>query len=122
MKFSFVEPLENKGIVPEMTDAAEASIVAIEYARSVGVEAYLDGFPLCLLGKYSKRISNLRTEDIRFISEIYEDTFFPADEGNKGKADFCKGCHAYDDCEGIYTRYIEMFDLRQLRKYAKEFR
>lgn len=122
LKFTFVEPIDNKQIIPDIKYASENVKKAIDYAKSNGLEAYLDCFPLCLVVDYEDRISNLKTEGIEYMSEIYDTHFHEVDVGNKEKMSFCEDCQSLNQCEGVYKRYLEMFGEHTLKDIAEDYK
>jgi MoaA/NifB/PqqE/SkfB family radical SAM enzyme len=103
-RFSFVEPITESDMahVPDINQAAEAVKEAMRKSRNAG----WDCFPLCLMRGFESRHDGLKANGIGWISEPWEDGFYPADQGKKKKADECLDCLSQDLCEGIYTRYL----------------
>jgi len=100
IKLSYMEPMDDRHIV-DMVKAADTIKPLLD--KSTG----WDGFPLCLMRGYEERLVNLKTQDIRQISETWEDKFFSSDCGNKTKINKCRYC--IKECEGIYSKYLELY-------------
>lgn len=107
LKLSFVEPITEKDIphTPKINEAAKKAKETID--SFPGTDIGWDGFPLCLMKGYENKIKNLKTCNIKYISEAWEDDFFPTDCGNKIKLNQCKGCLRENKCEGIYDMYLK---------------
>ena len=105
MKLSFVEPVtkENMVHIPSIEKTAQKVKSVLEKDPNCG----WDGFPLCLMRGFKDRIVNLRTSDVMWVSEVWEEKFYPSDEGNKIKPEICKKCEEKRECEGIYRVYYE---------------
>jgi MoaA/NifB/PqqE/SkfB family radical SAM enzyme len=77
-----------------------------ELAAKNNIEASYDGLPPCLINKdFRKNINNLLTNNIYYMSEVYEDYFFPVDEGIRWKPSKCQDCAIKDTCPGFYRDY-----------------
>lgn len=107
IKFSLMEPVQEAGmeIIPEINRACERVKDAMGYGEREGFRTGMDGFPLCLMKGYEKRTDNLKTNNILYVSEAYEDEFFPSDEGNRMKGAVCRECRI-PGCEGTYREYL----------------
>jgi len=106
IKFSLVEPVRD-GAMPGILEAADAVKKAIDYGRAAGLNMGFDGFPLCFMKGHERLLDNLETNNIKFISEAYEDRFFPVDFGDAVKLDKCKQCSRSGNCPGIYKKYLD---------------
>ena len=107
IKFSLVEPInECTEIKPNITKAWKNVLSAIKHGEKSGFNMGFDGFPPCQSKKMRGLIDNMKTNNILFVSEAYEDDFFPSDSGNMIKDYYCEGCVDYDDCEGVYKEYL----------------
>ncbi len=107
LKLSFVEPVTEKDILhtPDITKASKKAKETIDFFPDVDIG--WDGFPLCLMKKYENKIKNLKTCNIDYISEAWEDNFSESDCGNKIKKKECKECLKQNKCEGIYKKYLK---------------
>lgn len=105
IKLSFVEPVTKQDMeqVPKIEDTAKEVRKVLKRFPNSG----WDGFPLCLMKGFENRIMNMKTNNIKIISDVWEEKFYPADEGNKIKPTICKGCSRKNECEGIYKEYYE---------------
>lgn len=116
LKFSFVEPitLSNPDDIPNIKTAADHIKDAMKYAISQNLNTGFDGIPLCLMKGYEGLLDNLQTNNIRLMSESYEDKFYRTDQGNKTKVKGCKKCSLFNDCEGIYKTYCKKYGNEEL--------
>ena len=107
IKLSFVEPVEKKDIrhTPDIIFSSKKVKEVLEKFK--GNDIGWDGFPLCLMAGHENKIKNLKTCNIQYISEAWENDFYESNEGNKIKTNNCKECKKREHCEGIYTTYLE---------------
>jgi MoaA/NifB/PqqE/SkfB family radical SAM enzyme len=112
IKFSLMEPVPqaDPSLIPDINRAWESVKAAIAYGEREGFSMGADGFPLCVMKGYEGYIDNLRTNNILYISEAFEDEFFPSDEGNRIKTPFCRGCKLRERCEGTYREYFNSME------------
>jgi len=105
IRLSNVEPVSNDDMehCPMLEDAS----AIVKQIIKKYPETRWDGFPKCLMKRFEKKVSNLKSENIKLISEVYEEGFFPSDHGNKEKIRICEGCAEKGDCEGIYSVYLK---------------
>jgi molybdenum cofactor biosynthesis enzyme MoaA len=113
IKFSLVEPagkaLRNQDILPDIKTASENTKKAIDKSISLGIMTGFDGFPLCNMKGYEKRFTHLEKQGIIFLSEAFEDDFFPVDLLKYKKIKECNEC-LENKCPGIYEGYVNHYD------------
>jgi len=123
LKFSFVDckgnTLKNVNIVPHLFLAVKKIKDAVDYSIQSNIQAYISDFPLCLIGKYSKYIDNLKTNKIEVMSEIFENELYPIDSNDKTKPPSCVGCEKYNLCLGIDKNYINLNGDEEIKKVRK---
>jgi len=114
-KFAFVEP---KGaaaaafdeIVPDISAAAAAvsRVICGEDSgrREKMFTALCDGFTPCLIHDFDRYNDDLFTHGFEYMSEVFEDGFFPVDHGLRVFAPGCERCGRRSDCPGIYKEYF----------------
>ena len=121
LKFSFPEPVSKEDfllVTPDIINAAYFVKKALDYGMKNNLKMGFDGFPLCTMRGYEHLLDNLKTNDINFITECFENGFFPSDSGNKMKFQECSGCQKRNKCEGLYKLY---HDLRTKENSIREF-
>lgn len=107
LKFAFVEPKgavldDFDSIVPDISAAADA----LNNLFGDSENLFCDGFTPCLIPEFDRRNDDLFTHGIEYMSEVYEDGFFPVDHGARAFAPQCENCSAKTTCHGIYRDYL----------------
>lgn len=112
VKFSLLEPkwlwytdIENLFVRPDTV--AQKILSLIDTFPDIGI--YWDGLPLCLVQWYENKMSNLQTEGIQYMSEIYEDEIFQTDYGVREYSEKCFQCRKKDICYGNFQIYNELY-------------
>jgi len=108
IKLSFVEPITKEDIehIPNMKIAADKiKFILKKYKNQL--EIGWDGFPLCLMKGYENRLIDLKTQEINYISEVWEDGFYKTDQGNKTNINKCNYCKKNSECGGLYKNYLD---------------
>lgn len=103
IRMSFVEPVGDMAHIPSMEEAASVAKGTMDKYPGTG----WDCFPLCLMKGYEDRLKNMAYYNIGLISEVYDEGFCPADQGNKAKQEPCSNCRRKEECEGIYIAYMD---------------
>lgn len=100
-------------------EAGKSAMDAVRRARSrhggSGLKTVIEGFPLCQVWKERDAVENLLTNNIRYMSEAFEDGFFESDHGERKYPATCRQCARRDDCPGVYLGYVERFGASGLR-------
>jgi MoaA/NifB/PqqE/SkfB family radical SAM enzyme len=79
-----------------------------ETAAEKYINVSYDGIPPCFIKKeYRDNINDLKTNSILYMSEVYEDRFYPVDEGVRCKSGECVKCFLNNSCPGLYRNYKE---------------
>ncbi len=81
-------------LVPRLAMALPFALHAVDRATKFGVQASIDGAPLCLLGPYADRA--------RF-------------EGPRSYPEPCQACRLRSDCSGIDSGYVDRFGDGELK-------
>ncbi len=105
-------------IVPDISIAARKVMEAVEYSTSIsdGRKIVLcDGFTPCLIDGFEKLNDDLFTHGFEWMSEVFEDGFYPVDHGARSRPEVCEECGKRAECPGVYSGYLEL-------KGAGEFR
>lgn len=119
IKFSLLEP---KGLwydnIQDLYVKPDYSAEKVKYLidKYPDLDIHWDGFPYCLFLWYEKKISNLRTENIYYMSEIYEDQIFETDYGVREYSSICNGCSQKTTCYGNFQIYNEIYGDAYLKK------
>ena len=109
LRFSFVEPLTSKdSYVPKISLVA-GKIRDLIKENKTQLKIVFDSLPLCQTKGIEKNRENLLTKNIVYMSEYYENCFFPTDKGNKIKPNKCNHCKKKNKCEGIFEKYLEIY-------------
>jgi len=119
IKFSLVEPkgeaLKNfNKLIPSLKEASLAINGAMGYAISENIKTGFDGLPDCLVDDPDLK-DNLQTNNILYISEVFEDRFYRTDEGQRIKGKCCRLCSRKKVCPGIYEGYRRCGGLSDLK-------
>jgi molybdenum cofactor biosynthesis enzyme MoaA len=83
-------------VVPRLGLAVPFALHAMEAARAAGVDAWIRGVPLCLLGPFASRALRAPTEE-------------EVDIEGRAFAATCERCDARASCEGVEADYLERF-------------
>lgn len=100
------------GLLLDPIESGRLAVAARERARALygpaGLSTVLEGYPLCQIGGDASAVGNLRTHNILYMSEAFEDALYPTDHGERVfPADPCDACAARGDCPGVYVGYVE---------------
>jgi len=123
VKFSLVEPrgavLKNfNKLVPSLKEASLAVNEAMHYAISKKIKTGFDGLPDCLVDNPDLK-DNLQTNNILYISEVFENEFYKTDQGEKVKVRPCSTCLNNKFCPGIYIGYKNKSNIKELNPIRK---
>jgi MoaA/NifB/PqqE/SkfB family radical SAM enzyme len=123
-KVCLMEPrgsvLENEaGLLLDPVASGRLAVAARERAQALygasGLSTVLEGYPLCQIGGNAAAVGNLRTHNILYMSEAFEDALYPTDHGERAfPAAPCDRCAARADCPGVYVGYVERHGNRGL--------
>lgn len=116
IKFSMLEPEgigDDEGLVVDLESASRVIKEAIDkFSHSLNI--YWDGYPLCFFDWYLDKRADLKTENIQYITEVYEHKIFETDYGNREYTSHCKSCDLQTECYGIFGKYKKYFTEDQL--------
>ncbi len=113
-KMTLMEPsglYENNSarIAVKAQDAANAAIEALNYGVSRygdrGIKIGIEGFPLCMVRGYESFVENMMTQGILYMSEVFEDRFYPVDHGERHYFHACHLCSRKLECPGQFSAY-----------------
>jgi len=102
-----------KEIVPRLNESVPMVKEAVNYALSRGMDARIDGFPICLMYGLRKRVDDLKTNNITYMSESFEKDLHKTDYGNSIRTNVCRECKI-EECPGIDKNYAEIFGCGEL--------
>jgi MoaA/NifB/PqqE/SkfB family radical SAM enzyme len=115
----FLERAEALWVAPE--EAGRAAEDAVRKGRERdGLNVVVEGFPLCQVPSARDSVSGLHGHNIRYISEGFEDGFFPADAGERTYLSPCERCTARGDCPGVYVGYAERCGTTGLKAFEAD--
>lgn len=118
LKLNIVEPTgnvkKNEEIIPDLKLAVDSKKTAIEYAEKLGMNVIFDGFPLCFVKGFEDNYKDISSTGIKYISEAFEDKFYPTHHGNRTKFDVCEGCSKKKLCDGLYTTYLDYYKVEEM--------
>ncbi len=119
IKFSLVEPkgeaLKNfNKLIPSLKEASLAINEAMHCAISKKIKTGFDGLSDCLVDNPDLK-DNLQTNNILYMSEVFEDRFYRTDEGQRIKGKCCQFCSRKKVCPGIYEGYRRCGGLSDLK-------
>lgn len=75
---------------------------------------FWDWFQICLFREFLHKRADLQTENIRYITEVYENKIFNTDYWNRIYLKKCETCNIKDKCYGIYKWYENYFKVNEL--------
>lgn len=93
----------------------------IKICKQKNMEYRIDGFPLCLVSKYLKNVSDLREHTYDFTQDFIDDERVEYNSDNYNgkehiKTEICKDCKLSSSCKGIYEYYAKLFGTNELKK------
>jgi molybdenum cofactor biosynthesis enzyme MoaA len=108
-------------VPPQQAGRAASEAVARARTRhgAAGLETVVEGFPLCQIPSALDAVANLRTHNIRYMSEGFEDDLFPTDHGDREYPAPCDDCAMRDACPGVYPGYVRRFGVIGLRAFRR---
>ena len=115
IKFSILEPewiWRNEKLMIEPIISSRIIKKCIDDFDNINV--FWDWFPLCLFRDKLEKRADLQTENIKYITEIYENKIFSTDYWNRSFLKDCDGCGLKKNCYGIYDYYINFFSKEKL--------
>jgi len=98
----------------QVREASLAINGAMGYAVSKNIKTGFDGLPDCLVDDPDLK-DNLQTNNILYMSEVFEDRFYRTDEGQRIKGKCCQFCSRKKLCPGIYEGYRRCGGLSDLK-------
>lgn len=101
--------LVNKNLIlTDLLYVSEKLNSSFETAAANRINVSYDGIPPCYIKKeYRNNINDLATNNILYMSEVYEDRFYPVDQGIRRKPVECVKCILNYSCPGFYSNYSE---------------
>jgi len=105
-------------VPPEQAGRAASEAIATARARhGEALDTVVEGFPLCQIPSAMDAVANLRTHNIVYMSEGFEDGLFPTDHGDRAFPAPCDDCAMRDECPGVYPGYVRRFGVIGLRAF-----
>lgn len=116
-RLSYVEPAgeaeKNVDIIPRIPEASAVIKEGMDYGISKNLKMGFEGIPFCHFPEYVSNFADLKGLGIDFLSEAFEEEFFPIDYVKYEKVEECDGC-GIKECPGIFKNYIELFGSEDL--------
>jgi len=128
LKFSLIEPkgaavTGNSRLIPQMVAAASAVQEAMAFFedRAQDTESITgcDGFTPCTISEFIRYRADLITDNILYMSETYEDSLYPTDNGERTYVENCIECSEKTNCPGIYPEYLRRTEGRIAKTIEK---
>jgi len=121
--FGFVRPngrtLENKWLVPKLSEIEKYLYESFEYCKKKGINFNVEGIPLCYMKGFENHNDEIkRVKNGSFIhierNEVREDTHRRHLLEDKMKGKQCKFCRVNKVCPGVWKEYAEIFGTDEL--------
>jgi MoaA/NifB/PqqE/SkfB family radical SAM enzyme len=113
IKFSFLEPEwagDNTDLMISPRYATGIIHQAITTLSNQYICVYWDGFPICFFHDMLDKRADLQTENILYITEIYEHKIYNTDYGKRHYTEKCNtSCSLREQCYGIFDKYQNTF-------------
>ena len=111
MKFSMLEPEgiwkdDNLMIEPVKSWFIIKSVIT-EYKWIM--KLYWDWYPLCLFRNFLNKRADLQTENIKYITEVYENKIYNTDYGDRKYYKECNSCDLKNNCYWIFSYYTNIY-------------
>ncbi|UCC91783.1 MAG: radical SAM protein [Candidatus Aenigmatarchaeota archaeon] len=105
-------------LIPSRQEAAEFMKAAAETGRNLGVELFIDDFPVCLskgFYDFNAYVRKGEQEELAFYDNEIKDT----EEMEKTQGSKCKGCFARNMCPGEWPENVEKFGWKGFRTLSE---
>jgi len=113
IKFSFLEPewaWDNRELMVSPKVASKTIREVIQKYSNESLQIYWDGFPICHFRDMLDRRADLQTENILYITEIYEHTIYHTNYWKRYYTHTCDTkCSLRTHCYGIFEKYREYY-------------
>jgi len=120
IKFSLLEPkwswMSNIEKIYVPVDLVAKKIQSL-VIKNKTLNIYWDWLPLCVMDWLLDRISNLKTENIEYMSETFESKIYETDFSKRQYSLKCNNCCKKEICPWIYKGYIDIYWDYYLRPY-----
>lgn len=120
--FNFVDPngnaLENKWIVPRLSEAEPYMKDAFGHILSKGMTFRIEFVPLCFLDEFEEYASEVRREEDEewsFSSFVNKNEEVVKRNNNYTKTERCNGCSLFERCPGLNPRYAKIYGTEELK-------
>lgn len=112
IKFSLLEPKwlwlsDIDNLFVSLDIVSKEIIRLIDKYKEINI--YWDWFPLCLVKWYEDKVSNLQTENIIYMSELFEEEIYNTDYGIREYWKKCKNCKLKNICYWNFNKYNEIY-------------
>lgn len=116
---SFVIPdgyvLNNKEIMPTMTESVPYVKKAIDKVIAAGSEAWIYSIPYCLMHGYEQRIAELGILDTILKAPGFEASIQKNRRKYRYKAESCKQCKFDPICIGVWKNYVNFYGFDEFK-------
>ena len=115
IKFSILEPSwagDNENLFISPREVSEVLKTCFSLYNNMNL--FWDWFPPCLFQWFETKQADLQTENIRYITELYESKIFNTDYGVRSFHKNCDDCSLRKNCYWVFSRYIEFFPSTEL--------
>lgn len=109
IKFSMLQPEwiwkdYNLFVSPEISTKIINDSIFL-YKDNKYINIHWDWFPLCFFRENLNKVADLHTENINYITEVYENKIYNTDYWNRYYISECYSCDLKSNCYGIYEWY-----------------
>lgn len=112
IKFSILEPSwlgidEKLFIDPNISTKIIKQVIKSNYYKNLNI--YWDGFPICFFYDLLERRWDLQTENILYITEVFENKIYKTDYWYRWYINECNNCSLKSECYWIHLNYISKY-------------
>mgnify|MGYP001559190958 CR=1 FL=1 len=120
--FTFPNPRGNAEkyfweIIPKYKEVMPYVIKAIKKGRQLNQDVHISDIPICLMKGYKQNMQELFFDkERRIITHVFNDIIYTPYSGrDKSKHQYCNSCVSAGECEGVWTRYLEIYGDKEFR-------
>ncbi|QOV19213.1 radical SAM protein [Blautia liquoris] len=109
-------------VVPKLSEAIPYVKVAVDACVEAGVKVTLEGYPMCVLGDYSKYLIDWEENQFKMLykSFVFKNYNTFMENNAKMKGEVCKECAKRNLCGGVYKEYAGAYGFVELIPEAEE--
>lgn len=120
--FTFPNPRGNAEkyatqVMPRYSETIPYVIKAIKKGRQLNQDVHISDIPFCLMKGYEENMQELFfNKRRRIITHVFDDIIYtPLSGRDKSRHQYCNSCVYGKECEGLWTRYLEIYGDKEFR-------